>query len=96
MTTECARLMNAMAQGMKEVQSRSDPNAQLFVRALSTCGQFMTSLSIEMQRRMQKVEGFRSLPLDLPYEGMLFFRTNLYFIEFIRTQSLIRKALGWC
>merc|ERR1712223_437392 len=28
----------------------------------------MTSLGIEMQRRMQKVEGFRSLPLDLPYE----------------------------
>jgi len=68
MTTECARLMNAMAKGMKEVESRTDPNAQLFVRALSTCGQFMTSLSIEMQRRMQKVEGFRSLPLDLPYE----------------------------
>merc|ERR1712223_1923768 len=68
MTTECARLMTAMAKGMKEVESRTDPNAQLFVRALSTCGQFMTSLSIEMQRRMQKVEGFRSLPLDLPYE----------------------------
>ena len=46
MTTECARLMNAMAQGMKEVQSRTDPNAQLFVRALSTCGQFMTSLTV--------------------------------------------------
>merc|ERR1712223_830111 len=68
MTTECARLMTAIAKGMKEVESRTDPNAQLFVRALSTCGQFMTSLSIEMQRRMQKVEGFRSLPLDLPYE----------------------------
>ena len=73
MTTECARLMTAMAKGMKEVESRTDPNAQLFVRALSTCGQFMTSLSIEMQRQMQKVEGFRSLPLDLPYEGMLFY-----------------------
>merc|ERR1712223_835211 len=102
MTTECARLMTAMAKGMKEVESRTDPNAQLFIRALSTCGQFMTSLSIEMQRRMQKMEGFRSLPLDLPYEDDVTFvkdalekvRGERTFVETLQEQDakLILRA----
>merc|ERR1719225_1559684 len=69
MSTECGLLMNTIATGLDLSIARVDPEFQLLVRALATCGAFMTDLSIEMQRQMQKEHGFRSLPLNLPYKN---------------------------
>ena len=64
---DCAGILNGIASNLpNSKQSRIDPAIQVLIRGVAICGEFMTDMAVDLQKQ----QGFKSLPLDLPYKGM--------------------------